>query len=163
RAPRGRRRRRGSRGARAGGRRPAAGPRGSAPAGARPRLDAALAGAARDRGGAVRDRAGPCVAYSRAGGPGEGARPGGGMRLGRFALALGLAAGLCGCPSNRAARATPTRPDCLPEVSAGEGCRPWYAGTEEDRKFLEQATARLSTARGEELLDLGRSILARGE
>jgi HEAT repeat protein len=55
------------------------------------------------------------------------------------------------------------KPSCLPEVPAGEGCRPFYAGTEGDRKFLEEATARLATARGEELLDLGRAILARGE
>jgi hypothetical protein len=68
--------------------------------------------------------------------------------------------GLCGCPSGRVRR-VPDAP--LPEVSAGEGCRPWYAGTEDDRRRLEEAVGRLATARGEELLDLGRTILARGE
>ena len=68
---------------------------------------------------------------------------------------------LAGCPSGRPRGGRVTT--CLPAVSAGEGGRPWYAGTEEDRKLLEAAVARLATAKGEELLDLGRAILARGE
>jgi hypothetical protein len=75
-------------------------------------------------------------------------------------VALGLAGALCGCPAGRARGG---RANCLPEVSAGEGARPWFAGTDDDRRFLEQATARLATVRGEEGLDLGRAILARGE
>jgi HEAT repeat protein len=73
---------------------------------------------------------------------------------------LVVAVAFCGCPSGRVRRG----PDpCLPEVSAGEGCRPWYAGTEDDRRRIEESVKRLATARGEELLDLGRAILARGE
>jgi hypothetical protein len=78
----------------------------------------------------------------------------------RGALWIVAAGALSGCPAGRMRGGSAT---CLPEVPAGEGCRPWYAGTDDDRKFLEQATARLATARGEELLDLGRSILAKGE
>ena len=73
---------------------------------------------------------------------------------------LVVAAGLAGCPAGRVRAGRET---CLPEVSAGEGCRPWYAGTEDDRRRIEEAVGRLATARGEELLDLGRAILSRGE
>jgi hypothetical protein len=82
--------------------------------------------------------------------------------LGLAIGALVVAAALSGCPAGRP-RGGRESPTCLPEVPAGEGCRPWYAGTPEDRRVLEEAVARLATARGEALLDVGRTILARGE
>lgn len=41
--------------------------------------------------------------------------------------------------------------------------RPWCVAPEEERRRLESDVDRLGTARGEELLDVGRRILERGE
>ena len=71
------------------------------------------------------------------------------------AVALALAACRMADPS-----ATAGRP-CL--VDAGEGNRSWYAGSEADQRRLAAWIDALGTARGEDLLDLGRKILSRGE
>ena len=48
-------------------------------------------------------------------------------------------------------------------VDAGEGNRPFFAGSDADRKLLEGWVDALGTAHGEALLKLGGQILSRGE
>ena len=57
----------------------------------------------------------------------------------------------------------PRGADAPGSIEAGEGCRPWHAGTEEERRQIDAWVFELGTAHGEALLDVGRRLLSRGE
>lgn len=82
-------------------------------------------------------------------------RPGRGRAV---AVGLVLALLAAACTTRRTA---PPRPD--DSIPAGEGNRPWYAGTPEMRSDLEALIARLPTTQGAERVALGRRIVAYGE
>lgn len=48
-------------------------------------------------------------------------------------------------------------------IPAGEGCRPYCAGPEDECRQIDKWVEELGTARGEALLEVGRRLLSRGE
>jgi HEAT repeat protein len=75
----------------------------------------------------------------------------------RLAAVLAAAAPLCACP-----RRVPTVRE-TPLVDAGEGNRPWSAGTPAQRARIAAAIERLRTATPEEALEVDRRLAAEGE
>ncbi len=80
-------------------------------------------------------------------------------------VAVGALGGGVACRARAIDPATPV-PAPLVEVDAGEGNRPYRAGTAAEREELRVLVARLGTVRAQELLEkdgLGTQILGRGE